>query len=71
MERKVERCSLRKPTMRQVADWIDCCLNEHHKPLSAWEQSFLESVSDQLDRVGNLSEKQVEIIERIFAEKTP
>jgi hypothetical protein len=61
----------KKPDMSKVAEWIDRCLTQNHKPLSEWEQRFLESVSDQLYHHGSLSEKQIEIIERIYAEKTP
>jgi len=50
--------------------WIDACINEHKKRLSKWEEEFLESISDQLDRSGTLSERQAEILERIYAEKT-
>lgn len=50
--------------------WIDTCLNEATKPLSKWEQDFLQSISDDLTFKGTLSEKQVEVLERIYTEKT-
>ncbi len=50
--------------------WIDACVNESKKRLSKWEEDFLESISDQLERTGSLSERQAEILERIYAEKT-
>ncbi len=37
--------------------------------LSKWEEGFLFSVSDQLDRTGSLSEKQCETLEKIYQEK--
>lgn len=55
---------------KHYAEWIDACLNESKKRLTKWEEDFLESVSDQLDRTGSLSERQAEILERIYAEKT-
>ncbi len=50
--------------------WIDACVNESKRRMSKWEEEFLESISDQLDRTGSLSERQAEILERIYAEKT-
>ncbi len=44
---------------------------EAHKVLTPWETSFMESITDQFDRSGRLSDRQVEILERIYAEKTP
>lgn len=40
------------------------------KELTKWEQSFYESIIDQFDRSGSLSEKQFDILERIYSEKT-
>ena len=54
-----------------VAEWIRIVNEEAHKPLTDWEQSFMESVTDQFDRTGRISERQLEILERIYAEKTP
>jgi hypothetical protein len=48
---------------------IDACINESTKRLTKWEEGFLESISDQLERTGSLSERQAEILERIYTEK--
>lgn len=45
-------------------------LQHPYKKLTAWELDFLESVQDQFDRRGGLTEKQFEVLERIYAEKT-
>ncbi len=37
--------------------------------LTAWEQRFLESVMDQFDRTGSLSDKQKSVLERIYNER--
>jgi hypothetical protein len=37
--------------------------------ISAWELSFLESLRDQFDRTHSLSERQKEILERIYVDK--
>ncbi len=39
--------------------------------LSKWEEDFVESLADQFAERGRLSERQEEILERIYAEKTP
>ena len=54
----------------RLAEWIDR-VNTEGVNLSAWERSFMESITDQFERSGRLSEKQAEILERIYAEKTP
>jgi hypothetical protein len=40
------------------------------KRLSSWELNFLESISDQFDRRGDLTDKQFDTLDRIYAEKT-
>lgn len=40
------------------------------KPLTQWEENFIESVSDQFGNRGTITAKQFEILERIYAEKT-
>lgn len=38
--------------------------------LSDWEQNFVESVYDQFTRKGVISEKQLEVLERIYGNLT-
>jgi hypothetical protein len=45
-------------------------LEHPSKPLTTWEESFVESVTDQWERRHWLSDRQLEILERIYAEKT-
>jgi len=40
------------------------------KTLTKWEEGFVASLSDQMDRRGTLTPRQFEILERIYAEKT-
>jgi hypothetical protein len=40
------------------------------KVLSSWENQFVESVTDQFATRNSLSDKQMEILERIYTEKT-
>jgi len=53
-----------------IQDWLDRCLNEGRN-LTQWEQDFIVSIADRLNRVGSLSEKQREILERIYTERVP
>lgn len=58
------------PEKRTVVEhWLEE-LETPYKRLTDWEQQFVESVSDQLTNRGHLSERQLEILERIYAEKT-
>ena len=50
-------------------EWIDACLTESTERLTPWETNFIESISDTLTYSGDLSLKQVEILERIYTEK--
>ena len=51
--------------VKRIREVLDVCESETDK-LSPWEQNFLESVSDQYTRKGSLSDKQLEILERIY-----
>lgn len=52
-----------------IAHWIET-VNEEGRNLTQWERSFMESIADQFERAGSLSDRQEEILERIYAEKT-
>ena len=46
-------------------------LETEGRNLTKWEEDFLRSIRHQFDINRSLSEKQLEILERIYAEKTP
>lgn len=50
--------------------WINT-IQVKGRGLTEWEENFVESVSRQFDKKGTLSDKQIEILERIYAERTP
>lgn len=52
------------------SDWCDAILCDGVNT-TAWEQEFVESMRDRIDRGLTLSEKQAEILEKIYAERTP
>ena len=51
-----------------IEDWIIRVIDEGLN-LSQWEKDFVDSIQDQFDRSGHLSEKQIDILERIYTEK--
>lgn len=53
-----------------IKEWI-IMVNDEGFDLTSWEESFMESITDQFDRTQSLSDKQEEILERIYANKTP
>lgn len=48
-------------------------IREHgaDRGLTKWEADFVDSVATQLDARGALTERQVEILDKIYAERTP
>jgi hypothetical protein len=54
----------------QWHDWLTSIQNNGVN-LTTWELDFVESISQQLAAGRRMSEKQAEILERIYAEKTP
>ena len=50
--------------------WIDTILNEAEERLTDWERNFLESIQSQLNLRGSLSNRQIDVLERIYSEKT-
>lgn len=53
-----------------IQHFIDT-VNEDGMDLTAWELNFMESITEQFEKYKKLSFKQVEILERIYANKTP
>lgn len=51
-------------------EWINW-IEEEGVDLTTWEKDFVASIREQLDSRKRISEKQEEILERIYAEKTP
>ena len=53
-----------------IQDWLQQ-IEDFGRGLTKWEKDFVESISEQLDSSGSISDRQEEILERIYAEKTP
>lgn len=56
-------------TAEVIRHWIDTISTEG-RGLSKWEGDFVESVAEQFEERGSISDRQEEILERIYAEKT-
>jgi uncharacterized membrane-anchored protein len=52
-----------------IKDWIDR-VNSEGRNLTKWEENFMESITEQFENSGSLSDRQEEILEKIYAEKT-
>lgn len=55
---------------QRVKDWIDQ-INQHGRNLPTWEDEFMEKMTEKFALYGNLSKREVEIVEEIYANKTP
>lgn len=53
-----------------IKEWIDSIIKEASDELSDWEMEFVESVQKRNNKGQDLTEKQQDILERIYAEKT-
>ena len=51
-----------------ISDWIEQC--QASRKLTKWEADFIDSIAEQFDARGSISDRQEEILERIYAEKT-
>lgn len=58
------------PEQKTLAEHMLKALESPLHALTKWEEDFIESVTEQLSERGHLSERQMEIVERIYAEKT-
>lgn len=59
-----------RPTSDDLKAWVKACLEEG-MGLTPWEETFVNDLDERLRRFGTLSERQAEILERIYSEKTP
>ena len=59
--------------MKNKAELIDHMItltNDEGKDLTAWELGFMETITELWEKKGYLSDRQQEILEKIYAEKT-
>jgi len=60
-----------QPNQREVIKSMLEALETPSKDFTQWEAAFLESIAEQFETKGTLSERQFEILDRIYTEKTP
>jgi len=53
-----------------VKEWIER-INDEAVNVTEWELGFMESITEQMERTGSLSDKQKDIVERIYTNKVP
>lgn len=59
-------------TREQLQRFIDEIRDEGPaRGLTKWEENFVESVAEQLESRGTLTDRQVETLDKIYAERTP
>jgi hypothetical protein len=58
----------KRPSKEILEQWIED-VNSEGRNLSEWETNFMESITEQFATRGGMSEKQEEILERIYCEK--
>lgn len=61
---------MKTPQTKEIIEHFLKELENPAKELSQWEMNFIISIADQFSRKGTLSERQFEILEKIYAEKT-
>lgn len=54
---------------RQLIKELLEALQAPTRPLTKWEENFLESVTAQFDSTGTLSNRQIEVLDQIYVEK--
>lgn len=60
-----------KPASKETLQhYIDTILDEAEEKLTDWERNFIENIMSQVSIYGQLTQKQEEILERIYAERT-
>ena len=53
-----------------LKEWIDS-VNTEGRNLTNWELGFMASITEQFELTNRLTERQAEVLERIYAHKTP
>ena len=53
-----------------LQSWLDAIIDEASDKLSNWETGFIENISDRVAHKWPLTQRQEEILEKIYSEKT-
>ena len=60
----------RATDLQVIKSWIDAILEESEEKLTDWERDFVTSVQARNNLGLDLTQRQEEILERIYSEKT-
>jgi len=60
---------VRPEQVEETQEMIDDC-NARYEKLSEWEENFVDSVEKQLEERGYLSDKQLQILEKLWERVT-
>ena len=60
----------RAADLQTIKSWIDTIFEEAEEKLTDWERDFVTSVQARNNLGRDLTQKQEEILERIYSEKT-
>lgn len=58
-----------KQSKEVIQSWLDALDNPRHE-LTKWEEEFLDNTAEQFAVSSRISDRQEEILERIYSEKT-
>lgn len=61
---------MKTPKITEIIEHFYKELEMPRVQLNQWELNFIESTKDYFDRTGHLSDKQFEVLERIYVEKS-
>ncbi len=53
-----------------LQSWVDAIIDEASDDLNDWETKFIEDMKIKIDNKWSLTQRQEEILEKIYAEKT-
>jgi hypothetical protein len=56
--------------VRETLEYWITTIQEEGKRVTKWESDFVASLADQLEENGRLSERQIDILEKIYANRT-
>lgn len=56
--------------IKTYIEWCNAIL-QNGVDVSSWEEEFTTSVKEQLEKYRRISDRQAEILEKIYSDKTP
>lgn len=60
----------KRPDEEAIKQWLEAC-EDNSERLNPWETNFIESMRGRIDRDWQLTDLQVQTLEKIYADRTP